>query len=174
MKVLDDVAQWKATYEERWLSHYRKTGEMNWRIYNRPTNKEAPAGPGVELSTSRLLLITSSGAYLPESQEPFVTEKSALGDYTIREFPASTPPADLAFAHGFYDHAAVEEDPQVLVPLGHLNNLVSEGAIGELAPSVISFCGFQPDVVRTVEEFIPAVVSAAKVQEPDAAFLVPA
>lgn len=174
MKVLDDVAGWQATYEERWLAHYLETGEMNWRIYNRPTNKKAPAGHGVELSASRLLLITSSGAYLPESQEPFVTEKSALGDYTIREFPASTPLDELAFAHGFYDHAAVEEDPQVLVPLRHLDDLVGEGAIGELAPSVISFCGFQPDVVRTVEEFIPAVVSAARVQEPDAAFLVPA
>jgi hypothetical protein len=174
MKVLDDIGQWQATYEERWLAHYRETGEMNWRIYNRPTNGEAPAGPGVELSASRLLLITSSGAYLPDSQEPFVTEKSALGDYTIRQFAASTPLADLAFAHGFYDHTAVDKDPQVLVPLAHLDDLVSEGVIGELAPTVISFCGFQPDVVRTLEEFIPAVISAAKVQEPDAAFLVPA
>ncbi len=174
MKVLDDVEQWQAEYESGWLAHYRETGEMDWRRYNRPRNSSAPAGPGVVLSSSRLLLITSAGAYLPSSQEPFVTERSALGDYTIRLLPSDVALSDLAFAHGFYDHTAVEEDPQVLVPLRHLEDLVLEGVIGDLAPSGISFCGFQPDVVRTLDEFMPAVVAAAKAQEPDAALLVPA
>jgi hypothetical protein len=174
MKILEDLAQWKTEYEQNWLAHYRATGEFDWKSYNRPKNSTAPAGPGLDLSNSRLALISSTGAYLRDSQEPFITDKSRLGDYTIRQFPSSTPFADLAFAHSSYDHAAVEEDSQVLLPLRHLEDLVQEGVIGELAPSVVSFCGFQPDVERTMTEMIPAILAAAKAEEVDAALLVPA
>lgn len=121
-----------------------------------------------------MALISSAGAYLRDSQGPFITDYAALGDYTIRLFPNSTPFETLAFAHGFYDHTAVDEDPQVLLPLRHLEDLVSEGVIGELAPSVISFCGFQPNVERTVNELIPTILEAAKAEAIDAALLVPA
>ena len=174
MKILEDLEQWKAEYEQGWLAHYQETGEFDWKRYNRPKNSTAPAGAGVDLSQSRLALISSAGAYLRDSQEPFNTDLAALGDYTIRLFPSSTPFAALAFAHGFYDHTAVNEDPQVLLPLRHLEDLVNEGVIGELAPSVISFCGFQPDVERTVNELIPAILEAAKAEAIDAALLVPA
>ncbi|MFQ5611101.1 MAG: glycine/sarcosine/betaine reductase selenoprotein B family protein [Anaerolineae bacterium] len=174
MNILENLEQWQAEYEGGWLAHYRATGEMDWKRYNRPKNSAAPAGPGIDLGRSRLALISSAGGYLGRSQEPFNTDKAALGDYTIRRFPTATPLADLAFAHGFYDHAAVDEDPQVLVPLRHLEDLAAGGVIGELAPSVISFCGFQPDVVRTVNELIPAIREAAKAEQIDAALLVPA
>jgi hypothetical protein len=62
----------------------------------------------------------------------------------------------------------------VLLPLGHLADLVSKGTIGELAPAVISFSGYQPDVVRAVDELIPAIVTAAQKMQADAALLVPA
>lgn len=174
MKILEDLQQWKADYEQGWLAHYQETGEFNWKIYNRPKNNTAPSGPGIDLSQSRLALISSAGGYLKSSQQPFNTEFAALGDYTLRLFPTSTPFEDLAFSHGFYDHTAIDEDPQVLVPLRHLENLVGEGAIGELAPSVISFCGWQPDVERTLAQTIPAIVEAATAWEVDAALLVPA
>ena len=119
------------------------------------------------------MLISSAGAYLRQSQKPFTTNKADLGDITIRQFPASTPLEALAFAHVAYDHTAVDEDPQVLVPLRHLQDMVNEGLIGELAPSAISFCGWLPDVVRTINELIPAVVEVAKAEEVEAALLVP-
>lgn len=174
MEILENLAQWQTEYEQGWLAHYRETGEMDWERYNRPKNKIAPAGPGINLAKSRLALISSAGGYLSQSQEPFSTNKADLGDYTIRLFPSSTPLEALAFAHVAYDHTAVNEDPQVLVPLRHLEDLVSEGVIGELAPSVISFCGWQPNVVRTINELIPAIVEAAKAEKIDAALLVPA
>jgi hypothetical protein len=175
MEILENLEQWQTEYEQGWLAHYRETGEMDWKNrYKRPKNKTAPSGPGVDLTQSRLMLISSAGGYLGDSQEPFSTNRADLGDYTTRQFPSSTPLEALAFAHVAYDHTAVEEDPQVLVPLRHLEDLVSEGVIGELAPSVISFCGWQPDVVRTINELIPAVVQAAKTEEVEAALLVPA
>jgi hypothetical protein len=119
------------------------------------------------------MVITSSGAYLPEEQAPF-DAAHPLGDYGIRLFPSSTPLEELAFAQDHFDHEAVDEDPQVLIPLRHLDELVAEGAISELAPSVISFMGYQPDVARVVDEMIPAIVQAARAEAVRAALLVPA
>jgi hypothetical protein len=97
-----------------------------------------------------------------------------LGDYTIRRFPVTTPLESVAYAHTHYDHTAVKADPQVLIPLRHLADLVDEGVIGQLAPAVISFMGYQPDVTRTVHELIPAILAAVKAEAAQAALLVPA
>jgi hypothetical protein len=80
----------------------------------------------------------------------------------------------LNYAHDHFDHTAVERDPQVLLPLLHLADRVQAGAIGRLAPEVISFMGYQPDATRVVDETIPAIVTAARRLEVDAALLVPA
>lgn len=172
LDIVENLDQWRVTFAQGWLAHYRATGEFDWSRYNRVHNRSAPPGAGIDLSKSRLALISTAGGYLPASQEPFDAEND-LGDYTIRCFPVDTPYGDIAYAHTHYDHTAVNEDPQVLLPLGHLAELVDEGVIGELAPSVISFMGYQPDVVRIVEEMIPAIVAAAQAEEIDAALLVP-
>jgi hypothetical protein len=173
MQILEHYDEWLATFRAGWLAHYQETGQIDWSLYNRPQNSTAPAGRGVDLSASRLMLVTTSGAYLPGQQEPF-DAGSALGDYTIRLFPTATPLGDLAYAHEHYDQAAVKADPQVLLPLRHLDEMVDQGIIGELAPSVVSFMGYQPDVSRVVDEMIPAIVAAAQAEEVQAVLLVPA
>lgn len=173
MEIVENLAQWQADYEQGWLAHFKETGQFDWARYVRPDNKRAPAGPGIDLSQSRLALISSAGAYLRDTQEPF-DAPDPLGDYTIRLFPSNIPFGALAYAHDHYDHTAVLDDPQVLLPLHHLADLVHRGVIGQLAPSVISFSGYQPDLVRVVNELIPAVVEAAKREQVDAALLVPA
>jgi D-proline reductase (dithiol) PrdB len=173
MEVVENRGQWQTSYDRRWLAHYQETGEIDWSLYPRPRNRTAPAGRGVDLSVSRLSLITSSGAYVPGEQVPF-DAAHPLGDYSIRLFPSFTPLEELAYAQEHFDHEAVIKDPQVLIPLRHLDELVAEGAIGELAPSVISFMGYQPDVVRVVDEMIPAIVQAARAEAIQAALLVPA
>ena len=172
MDVLENRDAWQTEYERTWLAHYRATGETKWDIYNRPDNKETPAGPAVDLAASRLMLISSAGGYLAASQQPFDAAND-LGDYTVRTFPHTTDPGALAFAHDHYDHTAVNQDQQVLVPLGHLHDLVREGVIGELAPSVVSFMGYQPDAARVVDETIPAILAVATAEQIDAALLVP-
>ena len=161
-----------AKFRDGWLGHYQQTGEIDWDRYPRLRNKSAPAGQGIDLAANRLMLISSAGSYLPPGQ-PF-DAKDPLGDYTVRLFPTATPPEQLALSHTHYDHTAVQADPQVLLPLRHLAELVAEGVIGELAPSVISFMGYQPDVTRVIDETIPAVVRAAKAEHVRAALLVPA
>jgi len=173
MDILENKAQWLEEFRSGWLAHFDQTGERKWEIYNRPKNSTAPTGPGIDLAKSRLVLITSAGSYLAEVQEPF-DAADPLGDYTIRTYPASTGFGSLRFAHDHYDHAAVEQDPQVLIPLRHLEEMADQGLIGEIAPSVISFHGYMPDASRFVDETIPKILSEVDKLQAQAALLVPA
>lgn len=173
MEIVEDLPGWKAAFESGWLTTYRQTGQMNWKLYQRPRNQEAPAGRGVDLAQSRLLLISSAGAYMPAAHAPFDAEND-LGDYSIRVLPSDASFAEIAYAHTHYDHAAVNADPQVLLPLLHLETLVGEGKIGALTPNMISFGGYQPDVERVLRETIPAVLAVAEKEQAHAALLVPA
>jgi D-proline reductase (dithiol) PrdB len=172
MEIVENRAQWEKSYR-KFVAYYQRAGEMDWSLYPRPRNRKAPAGPGVDLATSRLILITTSGAYLPGAHEPF-DASHPLGDYSIRQIPSTSRLEALAYAHEHYDLEAVSKDPQVLVPLVHLRDLVAEGVIGEMAPSVISFMGYQPDVSRVVDEMIPPILEVAQSEEVQAALLVPA
>jgi hypothetical protein len=170
---LEQHDEWLAAYRAGWLAHYRETGQVDWKRYVHLNNKIPVSGPSIELSRSRLALITSSGAYWPPHQRAFDAE-SALGDYTIRTIPIATPLSEIDYAHTHYDQAAVRQDPQVLIPVRHLHDMVREGAIGELAPSMVHFMGYQPNVARVVDETAPAVLEALRAEGAHAALLVPA
>ncbi|NJL96077.1 MAG: hypothetical protein HC915_21265 [Anaerolineae bacterium] len=163
MHIIEDRAAWEETYRTVWLDHFQKTGETDWKIYPRPTNHQPISGPAIDLSQSRLMLITSAGSYLKDQQDPF-DAANPLGDYTLRLYPAQTDFAALAYAHEHYDHAAVNADPQVLVPLRHLEQLVQAGVIGKLAPMVVSFSGYLPDAARVEDELLPAILAQAQAQ----------
>ena len=172
MAVLENKAAWRATFRQQWLAELEEHGVINWEIYEHPRNERAPGRAGVELRESRLLLITSAGAYLRDEQEPF-DEASLYGDYTLRTFPATTSFSALAYAHGHYDPSMIQEDAQVGIPLRHLETMVAEGEVGELAPEVVSFMGYQPDSAKVVDELVPRVVSVAREVAADAALLAP-
>ena len=173
MDIVEGLSAWQQAFADGWLAHYQETGKIDWKRYTRPRNRTVPGTPGIDLTTSRLMLISSSGAYLRAHQEPFDAEND-LGDYSIRAIPTSSSFEEIAYAHTHYDHAAVDADPQVLVPLEHLRELDRAGLIGELAPSFVSFGGYQPDAGRVVAETIPAVLEIARKERIHAALLVPA
>lgn len=172
MEILENKAQWSAEFRSGWLKLLRQSGEVNWSIYQHPRNSETPGVPGIQLSQSRLKLISSAGAYLRDSQDPF-DDANKLGDYTLRTFPTSTEFDALAYAHGHYDHRMIERDAQVALPLRLLEELVATGEVGELAPSVISFMGYQPDSARVVDELVPQVLDIARSEQVEAALLAP-
>jgi hypothetical protein len=172
VEILEDRTAWEAAFRVGWLAHYERTGTTDFKQYNRPKNSAAPAGRSVDLRRSRLVLISSAGGYLPASQEPF-DAANPLGDYTIHLIPTGTPLSDIAYAHDHYDHTAVNADPQVLLPLGHLAEMAVEGQIGALTSNVISFMGYQPDVGRVLDELIPAIRAAVAAEGATAALLVP-
>jgi hypothetical protein len=51
--------------------------------------------------------------------------------------------------------------------------MAAAGKIGSLAP-VISYSGYQPDISRTLDETIPAILQTAQAEKADGALLVPA
>ena len=171
-KILDNIESWKRVFSSRWLAEYQNTGNIDWKKYNPPKNETLISGKGVDLPKSRLMLISSAGAYLTDSQQPF-DAVNPLGDYTVREFPSETQFAELAYAHDHYDQKAVQTDPQVLLPLKYLREMVEDKFIGELSP-VVSFMGYQPDIVQVIEETIPAILKIAQDKNVHAALLVPA
>jgi hypothetical protein len=172
VEILEDRAAWEAAFRAGWLANYERSGATDFKQYNRPTNSAAPGGRGVDLSRSRLVLISAARGFLSGAQSPF-DAANLLGDYTIRLIPTATPLANIAYAHDHYDHTAVNADPQVLLPLGHLTEMVAAGRIGTLTSNVVSFMGYQPDVGRVLDELIPAIRAAVRAEGADAALLVP-
>jgi D-proline reductase (dithiol) PrdB len=171
IEILENMKLWDHTFRSGWLAEFEKTGIIDWKLYNPPKNKSAINGKGVGLSNSRLMLVSSAGAYLADSQQPF-DASNPLGDYTIRKLSASTQFKELAYAHKHYDHTAVNADPQVLLPLEHLREMVEDNFIGELS-TIVSFMGYQPNVTQVVEETIPAILKIANEEKANAALLVP-
>ena len=163
---------WLGAYRSRWLAHYQASGTIDWTLYPALILDTTPAGRAVDVTQASVLLITSAGGYIPGVHEPFDAAND-LGDYSMRLIDTQYAPSSYRFAHDHYDHTAVEADPQVLVPVTHLLELQDEGMIGELAPQVVSFMGYQPDVGRVVDEMIPEIVQVARDLRIDAAFLVP-
>ncbi|MDX1615809.1 MAG: glycine/sarcosine/betaine reductase selenoprotein B family protein [Candidatus Promineifilaceae bacterium] len=172
MEILENKKAWRETYQQNWLAHLEEAGEVDWSLYQHPRNEQVPGAPGVDLHQSRLLLISSAGAYLKDQQEPF-DAASRTGDYTMRTFPTATSWTDLAYAHGHYDHTMIEQDAQVALPLRHLQAWAANGRLGQIAPSVISFMGYQPDSARVVDELVPQVLVAARDLNAEAALLAP-
>jgi Glycine/sarcosine/betaine reductase selenoprotein B (GRDB) len=172
LEILKNRDQWQAEFENGWLAHYRQSGKFDWKLYTRPKNTTSIQNPGIDLSNSRLMLISSAGGYLKDYQQPF-DFKNDLGDYSIRQFPLSTPLDSLAYAHDHYKHDAIDQDPQVVLPLRHLEDLHNEGLLGKLSDTVISFMGYQPDVIRVLEETIPAVIETATTEKIRSALLIP-
>lgn len=172
MEIVERLEEWSEEFESGWLKTFRDSGKIDWKQYRRPKNETAPGVAGVDLSQSRLMLISTAGGYLTEGQERF-DEHNDYGDYSIRHFSPETPFADISFAHTHYDHTAVNKDPQVLLPLAHLRKMVAEGKIGALTDVVI-FSGYQPDVRQVLKETIPPIVDLAKAEMADTALIIPA
>ncbi len=173
MEILERPLEWLRAFQENWLLDYEKNGQPDWTRYTYPHNRLSPSSSGISLANSRLLLISTAGAYYPGVHKPFDQEKP-LGDYTIRVIPTATPPEDLAFSNKDFDHRYVREDPQVLVPLRHLREMVAAGILGSLAPVFVSFSGYQPHAIRVVKELIPAILDVAKEHQVHAALIIPA
>ena len=170
--VLDHATDWSTAFETGWLAHLRATGSFDWTQYPRPRNAPLPASPGVSLSTARLLLISSAGAYLPDTQQPFLGDHPE-GDFSIREIPFDTDLRTLAYAHGHYDHSARIADPGVLLPQSMLHERVQDGVLGGTTENWVSFMGYMPDVRRVIGETIPRVLEVAQREHADCALLVP-
>jgi hypothetical protein len=172
MKTAEGLDKWTSDFQSGWLKEVNQHNRINWNRYSYIKNHKSPQNTGIDLSKSKLLLVSSSGAYLSNNDIPF-DASNQLGDYSIRTFSVSTNFNNIGYAHDHYDTTAVKQDAQVLLPLYHLKAMVEENIIGELCDTVISFMGYQPDVNNVITETIPAIMDVAIQEKVDAVLLVP-
>ncbi|GAC1651530.1 MAG: glycine/sarcosine/betaine reductase selenoprotein B family protein [Gemmatimonadaceae bacterium] len=127
----------------------------------------------VPIARARLALITSAGLYRSAIDAPF--KKSAGGDVSFRLLPSDVPLQSLVVGQpsDAFDHAPIEADRNVGLPLDRVRELVAGGEVGSLAPRVISFNGSILAPRRLVVETGPAVADALRADAVDAALFVP-
>ncbi len=125
------------------------------------------------LSECRLSFVSTSGVQ-PKGTMPFDTVHP-VGDYTFRAVPSSSEPSDLEIHQLKYITVGANRDINCVFPITRLQELTSEGAIGELTDNFYTFIGYNmaPELLETTlaENIAEAVVEAERA---DVVLLAPA
>lgn len=125
------------------------------------------------LNRCRLTLITTGGVHT-KSQKPFdMTDKK--GDPSYREIASDIAVEELTITHDYYNHTDALADPNLVLPLEPLRELLRQGKIGSIAPRFFSFMGHILDhhIETLSQETAPEVAAALIDDGVDAAFLTP-
>ena len=140
-----------------------------WRRLD-PTPRAALRRP---LAECRVALVSSAGLVAP-GDEPF-SEKVKGGDFSFRVLPRDVELETLEEHHrsDSFDHAGLEADRNLALPLDRLSELATAGEIGEVAPRHISLMGSITAPGRLVKITAPAVAEMLVADQVDIALLVP-
>ena len=132
------------------------------------------AVPSKPLSESRVGLVVHACMTMPD-QPPFNAELPD-NDPSIRIVPSETDPLTLVntFPGQGFDHAGLQADPNLLIPLDRLRDMVESGEIGELGPRTVSLCGHLTKPKVLIEETAPEIARMFVQDGIDVALLVPA
>lgn len=125
------------------------------------------------LSEARLAVVTTAGFYLP-TQMPFDASIRG-GDWSYREIPLEADLDSLLIGHrsDSFDHAGIEADKNLALPLDRLREMETDGIVGGLAPAHYSFMGSLTAPGRLIKETAPAVAQALRRDGADAVLLTP-
>ena len=126
------------------------------------------------LAESRIGLVVNACMTMPD-QPPFNAELPD-NDPSIRTVPSDTDPLALenTYPGQGFDHAGLEADPNLLVPLDRLREMVTSGELGELGPRVVSLCGHLTKPKVLIEETAPEIARMFVEDGIGVAVLVPA
>jgi D-proline reductase (dithiol) PrdB len=108
------------------------------------------------------------------SQAPF-DESVRGGDSSFREIPSDVDVPTLVEAHRSesFDHAGLQQDPNLGLPIERLRELVEAGRIGALNHRHFSFMGSITAPGRLVRDSAPEMARALVSDGVDVALLVP-
>jgi D-proline reductase (dithiol) PrdB len=125
------------------------------------------------LAACRVALVSSAGLVAPDD-EPF-DESVRGGDFTYRVVAVDTPVATLEEHHrsDSFDHAGIEADRNMGLPLDRLHELAAENDIGSVAPRHISLMGSITAPGRLVKRTLPQVAEVLASDEVDVALMIP-
>ena len=137
----------------QWVSH---SDQPPWQTLNKP------------LSEYKLGVIASGGIYR-RGQVAFHYKD----DISYRRIALDTPRDELRVTHFAYDLTAARRDPNAVLPLRALNELVDSGRVGALAPNALTFMGGIYSSRKVRDTLAPAMVAELKKDEVDLALLIP-
>jgi D-proline reductase (dithiol) PrdB len=125
------------------------------------------------LSECRLALVSSAGLVLP-GQTGF-DDSVRGGDTSFREIPGEAKVSELIDTHRSesFDHAGLEQDPNLGFPLDRLRELAQRGRIGTLNRRHLSFMGSITAPGRLTKQSAPEAAEWLVKDQVDAALLVP-
>lgn len=122
-------------------------------------------------------LVTTAGLYVHGEDPPFDLERERRnpywGDPSFRVIPRETPRDRLRMSHLHVNDAPILDDPNVVLPLGRLEEAADAGLIGSVAPEHFSLMGFQLDTSAWEAESVPEVARRFCDAGVDAALLTP-
>jgi D-proline reductase (dithiol) PrdB len=127
-----------------WYHRYRfrKVDPLPWQPPRQP------------LAQGTVAVVTSAGIHLP-SDPPFQRVKG--GDYSFRVIPGDAPLSSLVLSHpsSAWDRSGVEADANMALPLDRLQEMVTGGEIGGVAPRHVSIQGSITAPMRLMKESGP-------------------
>lgn len=125
------------------------------------------------LAECRLALVSSAGLILP-GQEPF-KNRAFGGDVSFREIPGDADVRRLVDEHRSqsFDHEGMRRDPNLVLPLDRMREMVEKGRVGSLAECHLSFMGSITRPGRLIRESAPAAAEVLVRDAVDVALLVP-
>jgi D-proline reductase (dithiol) PrdB len=125
------------------------------------------------LSQARIALITTAGFYLPD-QKPF-DQSFRHDDCSYREIPQGTPVSQIQIGQSSdaFDHAGIEADRNLTLPLDRLNELVAGGLVGSPARSHFSIMGSIIAPAKLISESSPEIARKLQQDSVDGVLLAP-
>lgn len=120
-----------------------------------------------------IALVTTGGIHTRD-QKPFdMLDKG--GDSSYRELPSDIKVEQLTITHDHYHHADALADPNLVLPIEPLRQLLQQGVIGSIGPRLFSFMGhvFGEHLKTLTDTTAPEVATALIADGVDAAFLTP-
>lgn len=125
------------------------------------------------LSEARVALVTTAGFFCPGQKgfDPGVRG----GDVSYRAIDAGTAVDSLLIGQksDAFDHAGIESDRNLALPLDRLRELAAEGRIGDVAPRHFSFMGSISAPGRLIAHTAPEAAGLLRADGVDAVFLTP-
>lgn len=130
--------------------------------------------PKKRLAESRVGLVANACMTMP-GQPPFEAERPN-NDPSIRVIPTEVDPRVLVntYPGQAFDHAGLEADPNLLVPLDRLREMAKNGEIGGLTERTVSLCGHLPKPQALIEYVAPEIARMFVDDGADVVVLVPA
>jgi D-proline reductase (dithiol) PrdB len=124
------------------------------------------------LKDARLTFVSTAGVQ-PRGTLPFDTVHP-VGDYSFRRVPSKLKPSDLEIHQLKYPTNGAKRDLNVIFPTERLQELASENFIGEMAPNLFSFIGYNMDAERLEKTLAEDIAEDIASEAADVALLAPA